>query len=146
MDKLVDNLDASNSLPIESVPARIWTDVADVLYLKLVIDFNKAISIGTFPQHMKLTDVIPLFKKNITQLKENYRTVNLLSALSKVFERIMHTQMHAYMLRKLSIYLCGFQKSMNAQNCMLFLVEKWRKGLDQSQKCGVLPCLKFLTA
>ena len=27
---------------------------------------------------------------------------------------------------------------MNAQNCMLFLVEKWRKGLDKSQKCGVL--------
>ena len=46
--------------------------------------------------------------------------------------------MHAYMLRKLSIYLCGFQKSMNAQNCILFLVEKWRKGLDKSQKCGVL--------
>ncbi len=27
---------------------------------------------------------------------------------------------------------------MNAQNCLVFLVEKWRKGLDKSKKCGVL--------
>ena len=82
--KLVVNLDASKSSPIESVPARILKDIADVLCPKLVIDFNTAISAGTFPQHMKHADVIPLFKKNIRQLKENYRPVSLLSALSKV--------------------------------------------------------------
>ena len=87
---------------------------------------------------MEHADVIPLYMKNNRQLKENYRPVSLLSALSKVFERTIHTQMHAYMLRKLLIYLCGFQKSMNAKNCVLFLVEKWREGLDKSQKCGVL--------
>ena len=107
--KLVVNLDTSKSSPIESVPARILKNIADVLCPKLVIDFNTAISTGQFPQHMKHADVIPLFKKNIRQLKENYRPVSLLSALSKVFERIMHTQMHTYMLRKLSIYLCGFK-------------------------------------
>ena len=132
------NLDGSKSAPIESVPVRVLKDIADVLCPKLVIDFNKAISTGTFPQHMKLADVIPLFKKNIRQLKENYRPVSLLSALSKVFERLIHKQMHEYMLKKLSIFLCGFQKEMNAQNCLLFLVEQWRKGLDKSQKCGVL--------
>ena len=132
--KLVMNLDASKSAPIESVPVRVLKDIADVLCPKLVIDFNKAISTGTFPQHMKLADVIPLFKKDIRQLKENYRPVSLLSALSKVFERLIHKQMHEYMLNKLSIFLCGFQKEMNAQNCLLFLVEQWRKGLDKSQK------------
>ena len=121
--KLIMNLDGSKSAPIESVPVRIIKDIADVLCPKLVIDFNKAISTGTFPENMKLADVIPLFKKNIRQLKENYRPVSLLSALSKVFERLIHKQMHEYMLKKLSIFLCGFQKEMNAQNCLLFLVD-----------------------
>ena len=39
---------------------------------------------------------------------------------------------------KLSMYLCGFRKGMNAQNCLLFLIKKWRKCLDKSGKAGVL--------
>ena len=50
----------------------------------------------------------------------------------------MHSQMHDYMKNKLSIFLCGFQELMNAQNCLTYLVETWRKGLDNSNKCGVL--------
>jgi ribonuclease P/MRP protein subunit RPP40 len=47
-------------------------------------------------------------------------------------------QISDYMKDKLSIYLCGFRKGMSAQNCLLFLIEKWRKCLDKTGKCGVL--------
>ena len=138
IQKLVKSLDVSKSSPIESVPARILKDISDVLCPKLVIDFNSSISTGIFPENMKLADVVPLYKKNARQDKGNYRPVSLLSALSKVFGRTMHSQMHDYMKNKLSIFLCGFQKLMNAQNCLTYLVESWRKGLDNSNKCGVL--------
>ena len=39
---------------------------------------------------------------------------------------------------KLSIFLCGFRKGMSTQNCLLFMIEKWRKSLDKGKKCGVL--------
>ena len=42
------------------------------------------------------------------------------------------------MRHKLTIYLCGFRKSMSAQNCLLFMIEKWRKCLYNSGKAGVL--------
>ena len=47
-------------------------------------------------------------------------------------------QTNEHMKTMLSIFLCGFTKEMNAQNCLLFLVEKWKKALDKSKKCGVL--------
>ena len=50
----------------------------------------------------------------------------------------MHHQMSAYMINKLSIFLCGFRNLMNAQNCLTFMVEMWRKTLDKFQKCGIL--------
>ena len=50
----------------------------------------------------------------------------------------MLNQMHEYMKKILSIFLCGFTKLMNAQNCLTFMVEKWKKALDKSKKCGVL--------
>ena len=128
----------SKSSPIASVPARVLKDIEDLLCPKIVIDFNSAIDTGIFPQNPKLADVAPLFKKDVKQYKGNYRPVSLLSSISKVFGRLMHHQMHEYMINKLSIFLCGFREKMNAQNCLVFLVEKWRRGLDKSKKCGVL--------
>ena len=39
---------------------------------------------------------------------------------------------------KLSIYQCGFRKGMGAQNCLLYLVEKWKRSLDNKGKAGIL--------
>ena len=47
-------------------------------------------------------------------------------------------QIDEYMRDKLSLYLCGFRKGFSAQNCLIFMVEKWRKSLDKAGKCGVL--------
>ncbi len=108
--KEVMNLDASKSSPLESLPARIIKDISDVICPKIVIDFNSSIATGIFPQHLKLADVIPVFKKGIKESKGNYRPVSLLSAMSKVFERLMKQQTNDYMKTILSIFLCGFTK------------------------------------
>ena len=46
--------------------------------------------------------------------------------------------MHQYMKNFLSKFLCGFTKGMNAQNCLLFLVEYCKKALDKGNKFGIL--------
>ena len=38
----------------------------------------------------------------------------------------------------LSMYQCGFRKNMSSQNCLLFMLEKWRKCLDNKGNAGVL--------
>ena len=50
----------------------------------------------------------------------------------------MLRQIDDYFSKVLSIFLCGFRKGMNTQTCLIYLVEKWRKSLDKSGKCGVL--------
>ena len=104
----------------------------------MVIDFNAAIKTGVFPSTAKLADVVPLYKKGVRQSKANYRPCSLLSAISKIFGRLMLPQMHNYMQNTLSIFLCGFTKGMNAQNCLVFLVEFCKKALDKGNKFGVL--------
>ena len=104
----------------------------------MVIDFNAAIKTGVFPSTAKLADVVPLYKKGVRQSKTNYRPCSLLSAISKIFGRLMLPQMHNYMQNTLSIFLCGFTKGMNAQNCLVFMVEFCKKALDKGNKFGVL--------
>ena len=131
-------LNESKSTPIESLPAKILKDHYDVIGPKIAMDFNSSIKTGIFPHRLKLADVTPIFKNGIKQFKLNYRPVSILSALSKVFEKLMLYQVDEYMRNKLAIYLCGFRKGMSAQNCLLFLVEKCKKSLDKNGKCGVL--------
>ena len=87
---------------------------------------------------MKLADVSPIFKRDDKLCKENYRPVSILSPLSKTFERLISYQINTFMSEKLSIYLCGFRKGMSTQNCLLYLVEKWKKSLDKNGKIGVV--------
>ncbi|NRA91023.1 MAG: hypothetical protein HRU43_07880, partial [Simkaniaceae bacterium] len=136
--KEVNNLNESKSTPIESIPAKILKHISDILCPKIVIDFNSSIKTGIFPQNQKLADITPIFKKDIKQSKENYRPVSVLSALSKISEKLMLYQISDYMKNKLSIFLCGYRKGMSTQNCLLFMIEKWRKSLDKTGKCGVL--------
>ena len=49
----------------------------------------------------------------------------------------MLDQINEYIDRTLSIYQCGFRTSMNAQNCLLFMIETWKRCLDKKGKAGV---------
>ena len=122
--KEIANLNESKSAPNESIPAKILKDHYDIIGPKIVIDFNSSIKTGIFPQNQKLADVYPIFKNDLKHFKGNYRPVSVLSALSKILEKLMLYQIDEYMRDKLSLYLCGFRKGFNAQNCLLFMVEK----------------------
>ena len=136
--KEVGDLNVKKSSPIESLPASVMKDMIDIISPKILIDFNSAVKTGIYPHTPKLADVSPLFKKGTKQCKENYRPVSVLSAMSKVFGRQMLKQTRDYMKDFLSIFLCGYTAGMNTQNCLTFMVEKWRKSLDKGGKCGVL--------
>ena len=42
-----------------------------------------------FPENLKLSKITAVFKKEDKNLAKNYRPVNVLPTLSKVFEKIM---------------------------------------------------------
>ena len=66
---------------------------------------------GYFPDDLKLAEVSSIFKKNDDLDKENYRPVIVLLNVSKVFERIIYSQIDAFMQDKLSNLLTGLRKN-----------------------------------
>ena len=70
-----------------------------------------AINNGIFPHNLKLADIVPAFKKKDPLNPNIYRHIKLLLIISKVFEKILYTQMYIYMENKLSVYLCGSEKA-----------------------------------
>ena len=70
--------------------------------------------------------ISPVFKKKDSLKKENYKPVSILSAISKICERLMQKQILGYMDNVLSPCLCGYRKSFNNQQVLLALIENWK--------------------
>lgn len=59
----------------------------------LAIVFNSCVASGVFPDLMKLSKVIPLFKSGSTTDPTNFRPISILPTMSKIFEKLILNQM-----------------------------------------------------
>ena len=81
---------------------------------------------------MKLSDIVPVFKKLSPTDKTNFRPVCLLPLLPQAFEKIMYDQLHEYTETFLNKLLCGFRKAHSTQQALSRLLQKWKRELESS--------------
>ena len=91
-----------------------------------------------FPSVLKLADITRVFKKGDKECKDNHRPVSILSNVSKVFERIIFRQISNYMKPFLTKYQCGFRQGYSTQHCLLSMLEKWKRAVDNGKVFGIL--------
>ena len=90
-------------------------------------NFNNNVINGIFPFNLKLSDVIPTYKKK-----------GILPAISKIYEKLMAEQLNINFEHKLSKFQCGFRKGFSAQRCLIYMIEKRKKSLDKKGDAGAL--------
>ena len=100
------------------------------LISSLVVLFNDCINNCIFPTDFKRADISPLFKKNDSLDKKNYRSVNLLPIVSKIFEKIMAAQINDHFINILHSSLSAYRKGYSCQHVLINMTEKWRRALD----------------
>ena len=80
-----------------------------------------------------------MFHQSIRKIKKleekNYRPISITINLLRIYERIIPSQISAYVDNILSKYQVGFRQSYRSQECLLVLIEKWKKSLDKGCKC-----------
>ena len=104
----------------------------------LTVTINYSLRENIFPEELKLSEVIPLYKKLDPLKKEKYRPVSLLPHVSKVFEIIICKQINTHMEDKLSKYLTGFRKSYETQHLLVAMLEKWKKAVINGECASAL--------
>ena len=83
---------------------------------------------------------LPHSKSGSKTFLENYRTILVLLALSKVFERIVYDQLSNYIERNnlLTISEFGFRKRYNTEFAVTLLTDKIRQVMDQDKLTGAV--------
>ena len=85
-----------------------------------------------FPDPLKLSNTVPVHKKEDPADKTNYRPVNALRLISKVFEKVMYERLYEYLNNYLNDLLCDFHKAHSTQNALFRLILSWKEELDNS--------------
>ena len=83
--KFIDEIDCNKS---GDIPAKIIKIAKEEIEEPIRICINSFISAGTFPDKLKIADMVPVFKKEDQNDKTNYRPISLLSLISNIFEKV----------------------------------------------------------
>ena len=121
-----------------SIPATILKQFVETYLPFLTKAINLAITECKFPDKLKKSEVIPLYKKQDPLKKENYHPISLLPHVSKVFDRILYAPINNFMQNKISKYVTGFCKLHGTQNSLMIMLEKPKNVLDKREYVYVL--------
>ena len=97
----------------------------------LVHIYNVSFQTGIFPDMMKLAKIKPLFKKGDRQDIQNYRPISILSAFSKILEKLMYNRLS--FLKKhntLTNVQHGFREKKSIETASHSFIEHVQEALD----------------
>ena len=98
-------MEVSNIINQLKVKATSDTNIAAIKRVNLLPGFsdviaelvNSSLASGVFPSSLKTAKVVPIHKGGIKLDIQNYRPISLLSAFSKIFEKIMHNRVSNFL-------------------------------------------------
>ena len=134
----INSLNKSKPTSFNYIPIKLLMDTCDISSSYITTIYNNSITNPCYPSPLKWGDITPVHKKDDRSLKSNYRPISILPSVSKIFERIIHDHILIFVEQYLSPYLCGFRKGYSTQYCLIIVLERWKKALDNRKIAGAL--------
>jgi hypothetical protein len=105
------------------------------LLLELV---NASVREGIFPSKLKKSVVKPIYKNGEKEEAINYRPITLVSALSKVLEKVIANQLMAFLEKHdiLNKSQFGFRKNESMKDAIATIIENIIESLNDKTKCN----------
>ena len=85
---------------------------------------------------IKTAEIIPIFKSGDSNSTANYRPINMLPFLSKMFEKLMCARLYSYLKSKniLCTNQFGFRKNSNTSDAIIEFLDYFHSSLGNKQR------------
>ena len=121
-----------------NIPVRILKQNSDIFGNYICDFFNEYIDKDVFSSVLKYANITTVFQKRFRGSKDNYGPASILPSISKIFEKLLSKQIIMYMNKFLSKCQCEYRKGYNVLDCLLAMIEKWKKAVDNGNVFGAL--------
>ena len=142
---IINSIKSSKCVGPNSIPTKILHLIKDKISIPLSELINKSFATGCFPNICKTAKVIPIFKTESRLLRNNYRSISLLSNISKIIEKIMHQRLNKFLEENNCFYNLqfGLRLNLSTNNALLSIIENIQTDLDNGDfAAGVFIDLK----
>ena len=115
-------------------------DCAAVISVPLTHLINLSLQSGIYPSDWKITKVLPIYKSDTTSDISNYRPISVIPAISKVAEKIVHSQLIRYFenTKLFSSDQFGFRKQRSTELAAVHFTDKIRKKVNEGKMVGCI--------
>ena len=134
ISKIITNLQ-NKSPGWDGITTKILKETHIYICQPLSYIVNLSFRQGVFPKELKLAKVIPIYKGKNCELMSNYRPISVLSAFSKIFERLYHCRLYSFICKHniLYKYQFGFRKGYGTNLSLITLVDKIVNALENGK-------------
>jgi retron-type reverse transcriptase len=132
LEKTINNLKNKASAD-ELLSVNMLKDIFDVVGYPLLNIINTSLETGVVPSELKSSVIIPIPKIANPKKPEELRPINLLPAIEKVLEIIVHEQLVNYLEDNGILFVgqSGFRSKHSCESACQFLLSKWKKQIDE---------------
>lgn len=122
----------TSSLDFYELNSYIIKASVDHLVMPLAILFNKCLMDGIWPNNLKISKIVPIFKKGDVDIADNYRPIAIVPIIAKIFENIIKERLTVYLDSNniISAQQFGFRRSSSTVKALLALIDSIVDGLD----------------
>lgn len=106
----IKGLDTNKISSPDGIPTIFYSRTSQSVAMPLQILFNKSINSHSFPKKWKISNVAPIFKSGDKSQIANYRPVSIISAASKIFEKIIYRKLYPKLYHNISPHQHGFMR------------------------------------
>ena len=135
ISELIQKLPAKTSSGYDNISNVLLKDIGRYIVSPLMTIFNESLTMGIFPEVMKLADVVPLYKAKEKFLETNYRPISLLTTMSKILEKVVYNRVYKFLNDNDQLYenQYGFRNRHSCDNAVCDVVSHLVKNLESNK-------------
>ena len=137
---LITELNINKSTGPNGIPTKILQMIKGIISQPLSKIYNASIISGRYLDKLKLSKIIPTFKKGSRLQISNYRPISLLSNLNKLMEKLVFNRLYEFLEKYNCLYKLqyGFRSKHSTTHALIDITENIRSALDDNKlACGI---------
>ena len=138
IDALIRKLPNKSSCGFDNISNIMLKSLRTSITFPLCHIFNTSLIEGSFPDRMKVAEIIPPYKGKEMDKMINYRPISLLITLSKLLEKIMYRRLYSYLECNNILYNSqyGFRSRRSCEQAITELVGYILQSKNRNEHCA----------
>ena len=135
IEDIITGLKAKNTIGLDGISTKLLKMIKSEISAPVSILINKSLEEGIFPDELKLTMIIPIYKSKLREILDNYRPISILPAISKIFEKVMFKRLYIFLVQHNILFKgqYGFRPQHSTIDAITEFTDRVNKALENKE-------------